>query len=296
MSTPARPTPVSLVGVIDRDAPARQGMIDLNAPESLPAYVRRLWTMRDFVTTLPAASLHGQLNTHRLGRLWLLLNPLLYSLVYYGVFGVLFDTQRNVDNFPGFLVVGVFAYRFTQRSVMASLQTVHRNRDLMQTVSFPRAALPIAAVLGELLVHLPGLLVMALIATVTGVGPNSAWLLIVPATIVQMAFNLGLALLVSRATFQVRDLQQVAPHVLRVLLYVSGVLYPAELVARRVGTTAMAVFEANPVWLLIQLYRQPLLGDPIDGGTWLWATGWAVLTLGVGFVWFRRRERSYADG
>ena len=294
MSTPARPAPVPPAGVTE--AVARQGLIDLNAPEPPLAYVRRLWAMRDFVTTLPGASLRGQLDAHRLGRLWLLLNPLLYSLVYYVVFGVLFDTRRGVDNFPVFLVVGVFAYRFTQRSVMASLQTVHRNRDLMQTVSFPRAALPIAAVLGELLVHVPGLLVMALIATVTGVGPSPAWLLIIPATIVQTAFNLGLALLLSRATFQVRDLQQVAPHVLRVLLYVSGVLYPAELVARRVGTTAMAVFEANPVWLLLQLYRQPLLGDPIDGAAWLWAIGWAVLTLGVGFVWFRRRERSYTDG
>ena len=271
-------------------------LIDLNAPESLGTYVGRLWAMRDFVTTLPGASLRGQLQDHQLGRLWLLLNPLLYSLVYYIVFGVLFDTRRGVDDFPVFLVVGVFAYRFTQRSVTASLQTVHRNRELMQTVSFPRAALPIAAVLGELLVHVPGLLVMVLVAVFSGLTPSLAWLLVVPATMVQAAFNLGLALVVSRATFQVRDLQQVAPHLLRVMLYVSGVLYPAELVARRVGATAMRVFEANPVWVLLELYRQPLLGQPVDGAAWLWALVWAAGTLIAGFIWFRRRERSYTDG
>jgi teichoic acid transport system permease protein len=271
-------------------------LVDLHRPVGITTYLRRLWRLRDFVLLLPASQLRAQMGVHRLGIAWLLLNPLLYAAVYWGVFGVLLGTSRGVEHFPAFLVTGVFAFHFFQRSVNAALRTVQRQRALIQQIGFPRVALPVASTLGELYLHLPGLAVVVLLAWATGVPPSARWLLLVPACAVLTTFNLGVAMLAARAASHVRDLQQLTPHVLRVLLYVSGVLFPAQLVADRAGTTVLRIFEANPIWTMLSLYRQAVLGDPVTASTWLAGLAWAVGSVILGLVWFRQRELRYVDG
>ncbi len=270
-------------------------LFDIHAQLGVGTYLRRLWDMRDFVVSLPAANLKGQLFGQRLGVVWLLLNPLFFSLVFYFVFGVLFETSRGVGNFPAFLVVGLFAYHFTQRSITSCLNTVYSNRSLMQTLSFPRAALPLASTLGELYIHIPGLFVMIAIALLTGVRPHPAWLLIVPAAVIQTFFNLGVGMIAARASFHVRDLQQLAPHLLRVWLYVSGVVFPADLLAEKAGGTILTIFEANPIWIFLSMYRDAVIDGRFHAWTWAWGMCYALGATVIGFVFFRGRERSYSS-
>lgn len=269
-------------------------MVDLHAPDSVAAYLGRLWRVRGFIAAMPAADLRARHAEHRLGWAWMVLNPLFFSGVYYLLFGVLFNTSRGIDNFVTFLVIGVFCFQFTARSVSAAMWTLNANARLIQSLRFPKAALPTATTLSETYVHVPGLAVMLVVALLTSVRPSLSWVLILPATVIQAVFNLGLALIIARLSFGTRDIINVVPHALRLWLYLSGVLFGVDLLAQRGGPVVVDIFQANPMWIYLRMYRDALLGGSANPSTWLWGTVYAVTSLIIGLLFFKAREHHYS--
>lgn len=92
-----------------------EGLFDISAPFSVREYLFRLWRNRDFVLNVPVGKLRAQTFNTTLGSLWHLINPLLNALLYYLVFGILFNANRTVSNYAVFLIVGVFTFMFTSR-------------------------------------------------------------------------------------------------------------------------------------------------------------------------------------
>ena len=87
-------------------------------------YLREIWRRRDFASALAAGKKSAQYRDTILGRLWQVLGPILNAIVYYFIFGVLLQTSKGVDNFPAFLIVGVFTFTFTQRVVTGGAKAV----------------------------------------------------------------------------------------------------------------------------------------------------------------------------
>jgi teichoic acid transport system permease protein len=270
-------------------------LIDLSKRTSLRGYLGQLWNTRDFVVALPLTNIKAEHQNHILGDLWMVLNPLLFSAVFYVIFGVLLQTREGIENFPLFLITGMFVFQFTSRSVSGGMRSINANVALLQSLRFPRASLPVASTLGDLLAHVPGLAVIVATALLTGAAPSAAWLLLAPATLVQTAFNAGLALIAARVAYHFRDAEQFVPHLLRIWLYVSGVVFSVDLVAQRAGDTALTLFEANPMWIFLRMHRDAVLQGSFTVSTWAWGIGLGVVSLTCGLVFFQRREEEYGD-
>lgn len=272
-------------------SPALRDLYDADRPSTLG----RLWGARHFVAARAQADLRARHARHRLGLGWVVLNPLLAAAVYYLLFGVLLDAGREIVDYVTFLVIGVVVFQLTGRTVQAATWTINGNAKVVQTLRLPTAALPASMGLAELYVHLPGLVVIGVVAALDGARPDPAWLLVIPAALLQLVFTFGLALVVARLSFQVPDLSNLMPHLLRVWLYASGVLFGVELVADRVPAL-LGVFQANPMWVYLRLHRDAVLLTSADAMTWALAVVWAGLSLGIGLLAFGRRERTYRRG
>jgi teichoic acid transport system permease protein len=273
---------------------ARTVLIDLHRGPR-PSTLTRLWGARAFLVERASADLRRRHVRHRLGLAWVVLNPLLAAAVYLLLFGVLLEAGRGIDHYVTFLVIGVFAFQLTARTVQAATWTIGGGAKVIQTIRLPAAALPASMTLAELAVHLPGLLVIAVVATLDGVRPDVAWLLLLPATALQVVLTFGLALLIARLSFQVPDLSAAVPHALRVWLYLSGVLFGLDLVSDRAPALA-GVFQANPMWLHLRLHRDAVLLGTADPATWVAAAAWAIGVLVVGLAAFGAREDAYSRG
>jgi teichoic acid transport system permease protein len=260
----------------------------------LRAYLRDIWDRRDFVVTVPLGELRAQNQNTVLGSFWHLLNPLFLAGVYYLVFGVIFNAQRGIENYPAFLIIGIFIYTYTGKAATSGARTVVANVKLIQSINFPRSVLPIAAMLAEAYAQLPAVLTMLVLVWLTGGSPSLAWLLIVPALLVQSLFNLGLAFFAARLTFHFRDVQQLLPYLLRVWMYLSGLFYTAEFVLPRAGPTLTTVFKANPLYEYMTIARDALIGPGFDPAMWAAATAWAVVVFVAGFLFFRAYEAEYS--
>jgi teichoic acid transport system permease protein len=233
----------------------------------------------------------------RLGQIWQLLTPLLNAGVYLLLFGVLLNTSRGVDNFVAFLVIGVFIFHFSQRSVRHGADSVSSNLGLIRALHFPRATLPLAYALTELQQFFAALVVMAGVVLATGEPLTVRWLLVPVAVALQSVFNAGLALIAARVVAQAPDVNKVLPFFLRTWLYTSGVFYSIPVHTAGAPGWVRTVLEVNPGAVYIDLVRTALLShhDPLPY-SWPLAVAWAVVALVVGFVFFWRAETRYGRG
>lgn len=267
---------------------------ELGGRTPLAAYLRELWARRHLAVALPLGTMRAENRDSVLGGLWHLLNPLLLAAVYYLIFGVILRTTGGTDNFIAFLTIGVFIFYYTSRSVTSGARAIVANQALMRSIRFPRAVLPVSAVLGELMALAFAVVVMLVVTLVTGERPTLAWLLLVPILATQTVFNLGLAFIVARLTDHFRDVEPFLPFVLRIWLYVSGVFYSVERFLE--DDSVLSLLRLNPAYAFITLARGALLEGGSAAGDWAVATAWSLVLLVGGFAFFRAHEQAYGRG
>lgn len=276
-----------------RDAPP---LAKLGVRPRFRDYLRSLWDRREFAMAIPKAQLQAQHRDSILGGLWHLLDPLMTVLVWWLIFGVILDIGRGVDNLVGFLAVGAFVFHFTTGAVRAGARSLSTNEGLMRAIAFPRAVLPLSAVISELMSLGYALVAMFGIVLVTGEEFSWTWGLIVPLIALQTLFNAGLAMFMARVGERFRDVLQVLPYALRVWGMLSGIFVP---IRRRLEEhpALLAVTLWNPGFLYMDMARRAILDNETPpAAEWLKIAAWGVAMLAIGFVFFVGREQEYGRG
>ena len=271
---------------------ARQhGLTKIGERPPLGQYIRELWTRRGFLWTMSHAKSYAQNQNNYLGQLWTILSPLTLAAVYYLVFGVLLGTDRDVDNFAGFLVIGIFIFMSLSSAVNAGAKSIINNIDLVRAINFPRAVLPISVALSEMLTLLPATGVMLVIVLVTEEPITWTWLLVPVALALILVFTAGACLIVARIVVVARDLRNLIPVAIRLLRYVSGVFFSIQ---GYVSGTLGLVLEFQPFAVYLTLMRSCLMQEtPMSLALWGAAAGWAVLFAVVGLIFFWGAEDEY---
>ena len=262
---------------------------------NLGRYLAQLYQRRHFTVELARSRFAARTQGDRLGYVWLVLRPLLQAAIYGTVFAFLLPSSTRPDNFVAFLVAGVFLFTYFSAAVTNGARAITGDAGLVRAIHFPRALLPIATVLIELMSMGPVLVVLLLICLITGEGLSWEWLLLVPAMAVFTLFNFGVAFLCARITTAARDFTQLLPFVLRILFYVSGVFY--ELARYDSIPWISTLLQANPVHVYLTLVREALLDDRSPTlSTWAYGTAWALVVFVGGFLFFWRAEDRYGRG
>jgi teichoic acid transport system permease protein len=262
-------------------------------------YLRQVWRRRDFATAIAAGEVRSQNMNTVLGNFWHILNPLLLSGVYILIFGIVLEvTRQGVENVPGFILIGVMIYHYSQKSVMGGAKAISSNEGLIRSIRFPRAVLPLSTVLGHAFAFIPAVFVMLVIVVLTGIlgdtneNPTLHWFLLLPVLLVQTMFNIGAAFVLARLGDSYRDLQNVLPYLFRLIFYASGVLYSVD---RFVDEGPLrALFDFNPFYVYISLVRWLLLEETaLEPQFLITGSVWAVAMLVGGFLYFRAGEERY---
>ncbi len=259
----------------------------------IPQYASELWHRRSFIGTMPMNQLRATNMDTVLGNFWFLVNPALQTVVYYAIFGVLLDVNRGIENYIGHLVIGVLAFNFITASLMAAARCMQNNLTLIRSMYFPRAVIPISTLLSNLYTFVPALFVMVLTVLLTGGTPTFRWLALPGVVMIAVANVLGFVFVVARVGKRLPDLHTLLPHLIRLLFYCSGVLFaPGSFTSNR---TVLWLFDVNPFYELLQLFRWSLMARPVDAHIWYLAVGWSVVSLAFGAWFFWRDEISYGN-
>jgi teichoic acid transport system permease protein len=309
---------------------AQYGLRPSSARPGLISYLRMVWQRRHFIMGFATARNVSMYTEARLGQLWQVLTPLLNSGVYYLIFGVLFKANRGIANYIGYLVIGVFIFSFTERSIVVGSGVMRANIALIRALYFPRACLPLAYVLVELQQLLVSMLVMFAIVLGTGEPLNWYWLLLVPTLALQAMFNMGAALIMARLGAGAQDFSELVPFLTRIWRYFCGVMYSIASLPATLPEWAKNVLSLNPAAVYISLTRYAIMTtyrDDLPGAKpynaaacklfsvtkkpplqaycaptttttelWLAGLGWAVLAIVIGVLYFWQAETRYGRG
>ncbi|MCA9243569.1 MAG: ABC transporter permease [Phycisphaerales bacterium] len=264
------------------------------------AHLQRLLGRRDTVRYLVTSQLKAGQRDKVLGHLWNLLDPLLYMLVYFFVFGVLFGQGRgrSVD-FMLYIISGVLTWRFFDASINQCVMCVRSNRGLIQEINFPKSVFPVAVCLARLYDFCWGLVVLLLVLLVTGHFPgiNVLWLPFLVAILV--AFAMGLGFLAAYVGAFFADTQNVMTVALRLWFYTSPIFYhvsgPNALEPLTKHPNIKAIYMSNPMACIMEGVRDVTLNSrPPDLEYTVYAASVALATLIVGFCVFTRGEGKFA--
>src|SRR6266568_1516902 len=309
---------------------ARHSLRPSSARPSLVPYLRMVWERRHFIVAYATARNVSMYTEARLGQLWQVLTPLLNSAVYYLIFGILFKANRGISNYTAYLVVGVFIFAFTERSIVVGSTVMRANMTLIRALHFPRACLPLAYVLVEFQQLLLSMLVLFAIVLGTGEPLTAYWLLLLPALLMQATFNVGAALIMARLGAGAQDISQLVPFLLRVWRYFCGVMYSIASLPAALPEWAKNVLSFNPAAVYISLTRYAVMAtfrsdapgaqpynaarcaifkakktpslqaychpDFATSELWLVGAAWAVVILVVGVLYFWQAETRYGRG
>nr|WP_245192500.1 ABC transporter permease [Arthrobacter pigmenti] len=266
----------------------------IGAKPSFPDYLVQLWDRRQFIFFDAQSRVQSANDKDRLGSLWLILTPILNGLTYFFIFGILLGTSRGIENFIGYLVIGIFTFQISAGAVVQGSKSLVSNSSMIQAFNFPRAALPIAVNIRQLLASIPSTIVMLLIIIVAAPVEEITWrwLLVVPAIVLQHLFNLGIGMLLAPAVLKVNDIGNLLSFFMRLWMYGSAVFYSFD---RLSGYPFLvSVLEANPLFCVIDIIRDSVLYNTTPSfQTWAVLALWAFAAIAAGFVLFWRQEESY---
>jgi len=269
--------------------------------------LRELLSYRELVESLVIRDLKVRYKGSILGFLWSLLNPLLLMLVFTVVFTIMLPNM-SIPKFPVFVLCALLPWTFFTTSVSSSIQSITGNGHLVKKVYFPREILPISTVLSNLanfILSLPVLFLLILIFRI----PLNGWVVYLPLIIlVQLAFTLGIALILATSNVFYRDTSIIMEVIIQAWFFVTPVFYPVEVLPEWSALWGISlpirrlVYILNPMASIIASYRSVLYGF-IDGSppappAWDFFSRTIVTALAfllAGYLIFTRCSRSFAE-
>ena len=274
-------------------------MKTLSERPPLGRYLTDLWQRRSFIWTLSSAESYAKNEDNRLGQLWAVLNPAMLIASYFAIFGLLLGTRGNIENFVGYLSIGVILFRFMSSVITRGATAITGNLSLVRGLHFPRAILPISVALTEFIASLPAFGLLFVLMFLTGEPPTWTWLLFPIAVMLQGLALMGIAFMGARIVNISRDLGNLIPIIVRLLRYVSGVFFPVAYYAASLSGIWPVLLIYQPFALMLGCGRQALLsgdGQEVVLTHWLALAAWAIGLAVIGFIVFWRDEARYGRG
>lgn len=232
-----------------------------------------------------------------LGPLWIIINPLLTTIMFTIVFGNI--ANISTDGMPQivFYMLGTTVWTYFSTCLTKTSTTFTGNAAIFGKVYFPRLVTPISTVISGLInfaVQFAMFLGFAIYYYISGapIHPN-IYILITPLLLLQLAcLSLGFGIIISSLTTKYRDLAVLVTFGVQLWMYATPVVYPASQIGGKLKTLMML----NPVSPIVESFRYAFLGSGSIPWNFL---GISVVTtlvvLFIGVVLFSRVEKTFMD-
>ncbi|MDK6565938.1 ABC transporter permease [Corynebacterium pyruviciproducens] len=267
-------------------------VLDVRPP--LGEYFRQLWGRRFYILAESQAGVLRVDKDFRLGRLWLILQPLTDAAIYIVIFGIFLQTAKGIENFVGFVTIGIVFFGFINRLLLLGSGLLRTQKNMIVSFKFPRAAVPISKALNQIVECIPPAIVAVAVALLfQWQEPLHLTILLLPLVyILIMLFGAGLMLITARVTAFLPDVKPLLSLFSRFWLYGSGIFYSIDRFSNHEQLTT--IMKSNPAYIYIQSVRDLAMGGDLpDVGSWIAMFAWALGIFAVGIVFFWNAEERY---
>jgi lipopolysaccharide transport system permease protein len=274
----------------------------MNPHQARPSGLKELfasqWRNRQLILQMAKREVIGRYRGSVMGLAWSFFNPLLMLIVYTFVFSVVFKARWGVNggddkaSFAIFLFVGMIVHGLFAECVNRAPSLILSNVNYVKKVVFPLEILP-AVAMGSALFH-AGISLIVLLVVRLVIHQQLAWTAIfVPVVFLPLCFvTMGVAWFLSAMGVYLRDVSQTVGIFTTVLMFLSPVFYPVT----ALPPEYRMLLRFNPLTSIIEECRDVLLSGQLpDWGNWITFLGVSVGIAWVGFWWFQKSRKGFAD-
>jgi lipopolysaccharide transport system permease protein len=228
------------------------------------------------------------------GVLWIFLSPLLMLAIFAFIFGHVFQARwpQQTEGMPFWLILyaGLIVFNTFSETVGRAATTVRSYPSYVKKIIFPVELLPLVP-LGASLVHATfNLVILAAALAVTG--HLSAGILLFPLLIVPaLLLGMGLAWILAAWGVFIKDMTQIVPLFVQMLMFLSPVFYPSS----AVPPALRSLYALNPLGAVIEAARSAALGQDVSWPAWLAALAFGIVAAVLGLVLFNHARDEFAD-
>ncbi len=260
--------------------------------------LKEVWQYRDLIALFTKRSFILTYKQTILGPAWVVLNPLISSLIYAFVFGGIAGIPT--DGIPSilFYMCSNALWIFFSACVTQNATTFTANAAVFGKVYFPRLTTPISNVLSSMIQFFIQIIIVMLFLVhylIQGqVHPNWwAWLLI-PLVLIHLGFlGLGVGIVISSMTTKYRDLSILVGFGVSLWMYLTPIVYPISTMG---DGLVKKIFMMNPVTPPVELFRYAVLGrGTVDIGFYLISVAITIFVMVFGIMIFNKVEKNFMD-
>ncbi|MDQ0244813.1 ABC-2 type transport system permease protein [Bacillus fengqiuensis] len=223
-----------------------------------------------------------------LGILWSILNPLLMMSVLNIIFSELFKIQ--IDNFLVYYLTGFIVFSFFAEATGTSLSSIYGNSALIMKVYIPKYIFPLSKTISVFVNILFALLAVAIMVVVTGVKLKMVMLLIPLLLFYLFIFTMGVALFFSTYAVFFRDLQHLHGIMMSLLMYLTPIMYPIEIIPERYEW----ILNFNPLYYYVKYFRELVLGGTVPSIELnLICISFSIFSLLLGLYVFKKNQYKF---
>jgi len=262
--------------------------------------LKEVWQYRDLLFLFVKRDVITVYKQTVLGPLWYLIQPLFTSVT----FTIIFNNVAgiNTGTVPPFLfnLAGITVWNYFTACLNGTSDTFKTNANIFGKVYFPRIITPLSVVISNLIKF--GIQFFIFIAFYcyyyiigTDLSLNGVVLFFPVLIIIMGILGLGLGMLISSMVTKYRDFSYLVGFGIQLLMYLSAVMYPMELIKDKLPKYGWLV-EYNPLAYIIETARYMLLDvGKISIPGLLYTLVLTIAVFFIGLLVFNKTEKSFID-
>lgn len=280
-----------------------------------------LWRFRELIYFLTWRDVKVRYKQTLLGAAWAILQPLLMMFIFTIFFGGMAGVPSGGLPYPLFAYAGLLPWTFFATAITAAGNSVVGSERLITKIYFPRLAIPFAAVGAAVVDFLIAFGLLIVMMAYYRIAPGPGLLLIPVICLAILLAALGVGTLLAALNVRYRDFRYVIPFLVQIWMFATPSVYMqvGDKPAARDGAAAaaaapstasggeastakgsesrivQAALTLNPMTELISTFRAAALRGVISWEGLAISSGCSLLFFGLGCLYFRRVEDSFAD-
>ncbi|MDG4555179.1 MAG: ABC transporter permease [Candidatus Competibacter sp.] len=260
-----------------------------NRPPPVIDELIQLVHYRDLIFLMVENIIKNRYKRSVLGIFWMLLNPLLQTIVLTIAFGAMF--KSSLPNYAIYLLCGLLAWNFITQTTQYAMSTMAYGGGLLKRVYIPRATYIVAAVGNGLINFLVSIASLIIIAIFLAHPITLTWLFLPVSILILAIFALGFALLLSTSSVFFTDTVDIYQVLIQAFFFLTPIMYPSSILP--IELSRLLAF--NPFLILIDIFRIPIYVNQLPSVDLIISSILlALMTLAAGWIMFTKKADQIA--
>lgn len=258
--------------------------------------LRDVWAFRGFMAGSIKRELLSRFTGTQLGFAWVIANPLamiaIYTVIFAEIMRPSLPGHASKFSYSIYLCAGLLTWSLFAEMLGRTVNIFVEHANVLKKVNFPKLCLPIIVVVSSSVNFAILLAIFLVFLLITGNMPGWSVLAVLPVLALQVAFTMGLGILLATINVFYRDVNQGVGVLMQFWFWLTPIVY----VADALPASVKSILEWNPLWPLVRAYQDIFLTQAgLDWAALAYPLMLALVFLWLGMLSFHKLQGEIVD-